>query len=429
MAACPYDQLFIDPNTHTAEKCNFCANRVENQLQPACVSVCPTECRIFGDLDDPTSEVAQIVQREAFMVRKPEKGTGPKVFYLGADEASMRPGDRGAAVHVQGRPGAPAAARLAGRRTRSARAIRAWTTTCRTSKPWGIDLVLYLLAKGISTGAMFLSALLLAAGRSLAARRASRRRSISLVFVALHGGRAGRRSRAARALLLHPDAAELASWLAWGAVLLTAHGAVGRTLDRCACWLGWTTAVTMLAAAGARRSAIGATAYTGFLFAQGLARDLWQGPHATIDLLAQAAAEGARRCCSSRPSPAASADTHSRARRSTLALRARSRTWRSSRSSTCSRRARRSTTSSRCARFATASTRSCSGAARSAWAGSRRSLLVLFSSIASYSLVTLVAASLLALAGGFAWEYIWVEAGQSGAELVRIGLLGIRQLG
>ena len=55
------------------------------------MSVCPTECRIFGDLDDPTSEVAQIVQREAFMVRKPEKGTGPKVFYLGADEACMRP--------------------------------------------------------------------------------------------------------------------------------------------------------------------------------------------------------------------------------------------------------------------------------------------------------------------------------------------------
>ncbi len=47
------------------------------------MSVCPTECRIFGDLDDPTSAVAQIVQREAFTVRKPEKGTGPKVFYLG----------------------------------------------------------------------------------------------------------------------------------------------------------------------------------------------------------------------------------------------------------------------------------------------------------------------------------------------------------
>ena len=91
MAACPYDQLFIDPGTRTAEKCNFCANRIENELQPACVSVCPTECRIFGDLDDPESRVSAIVQRESIMVRKPEKGTGPKVFYLGADEAAIRP--------------------------------------------------------------------------------------------------------------------------------------------------------------------------------------------------------------------------------------------------------------------------------------------------------------------------------------------------
>src|SRR5262249_22638581 len=48
-------------------------------------------------------------------------------------------------------------------------------------------------------------------------------------------------------------------------------------------WLLWPTVV----------SSVLTTCYTGFLFAQGLARDLWQGPHATIDLLAQAIAEGA----------------------------------------------------------------------------------------------------------------------------------------
>ena len=113
MVACPYDQLFIDPNTHTAEKCNFCANRVENDLLPSCVSVCPTQCRIFGDLDDPASEVAQIAQRQAIAVRKPEKGTQPKVFYIGADESVMQPEAAAAPVHVQGRPGAVAPGRIA----------------------------------------------------------------------------------------------------------------------------------------------------------------------------------------------------------------------------------------------------------------------------------------------------------------------------
>jgi formate-dependent nitrite reductase membrane component NrfD len=80
------------------------------------------------------------------------------------------------------------------------------------------------------------------------------------------------------------------SWMARGAFILTAHGAIaaGWVL---AYWLGWTTMITVLAPF-ALVVAFGATAYTGLLFAQGLARDLWQGPHATIDLLAQAAAEG-----------------------------------------------------------------------------------------------------------------------------------------
>ena len=91
MVACPYDQLFIDPNTHTAEKCNFCANRVEKNLQPSCVIVCPTECRVFGDLDDPQSELSKLIRNEPTMVRKPEKNTGAKVFYIGAEDAAIEP--------------------------------------------------------------------------------------------------------------------------------------------------------------------------------------------------------------------------------------------------------------------------------------------------------------------------------------------------
>ena len=40
--ACPYDALYIDPNSHTAAKCNFCAHRVELGLKPSCEVVCRT---------------------------------------------------------------------------------------------------------------------------------------------------------------------------------------------------------------------------------------------------------------------------------------------------------------------------------------------------------------------------------------------------
>jgi formate-dependent nitrite reductase membrane component NrfD len=81
------------------------------------------------------------------------------------------------------------------------------------------------------------------------------------------------------------------SWMVWGAYFLTAHGAIS-ALWIAAAWLGFTSVVTALVWPAIIISLL-ATCYTGFLFAQGLARDLWQGPHATFDLLAQAVAEGA----------------------------------------------------------------------------------------------------------------------------------------
>ncbi len=51
MQACPYDALYIDPETHTAAKCNYCAHRVDQGLQPACVVVCPVQAIIAGDLE------------------------------------------------------------------------------------------------------------------------------------------------------------------------------------------------------------------------------------------------------------------------------------------------------------------------------------------------------------------------------------------
>jgi formate-dependent nitrite reductase membrane component NrfD len=80
------------------------------------------------------------------------------------------------------------------------------------------------------------------------------------------------------------------SWLVWGAWFLAGHGTISGVWLM-AGWFGWTGVLTLLAWP-AILFAVLATAYTGFLFAQGLARDLWQGPHAAIDLVAQSGAAG-----------------------------------------------------------------------------------------------------------------------------------------
>ncbi len=91
MQACPYDALYIDPNKGTAAKCNYCAHRVENSFEPACVIVCPTESIVSGDLDDPTSKISQIVASENTTVRKPESGVKPNVFYVETSDEMLRP--------------------------------------------------------------------------------------------------------------------------------------------------------------------------------------------------------------------------------------------------------------------------------------------------------------------------------------------------
>src|SRR5207247_6800971 len=91
MAACPYDSIFINPEDHSAEKCNFCAHRIDMGLEPACVVVCPTQAILVGDMNDENSYVAQIINREPVMVRRPEKETLPKLFYKGAHQATLDP--------------------------------------------------------------------------------------------------------------------------------------------------------------------------------------------------------------------------------------------------------------------------------------------------------------------------------------------------
>jgi len=87
MQACPYDARFINPTTGAADKCDFCLHRVVKGLEPSCVNTCIGRARIFGDLNDPNSEVAKLVATEPVTVLRQEMGTKPNVFYIGADHA------------------------------------------------------------------------------------------------------------------------------------------------------------------------------------------------------------------------------------------------------------------------------------------------------------------------------------------------------
>lgn len=294
MQACPYDQLFIDPDTRTAEKCNFCANRVENRLLPACVSVCPTECRVFGDLDDPASPLARLLAAEPVSVRKPEKGTRPKIFYVAADESVIRPEVAARPLifregQVALRPiGAPAGDPEAPGDPRVDYDVP-------HRKPWGLDLVIYLLAKGVAAGALFLSALLWWLGFREPLTVAGGP-IVSLLFLGVTTAMLVadlERPERFYYLLTRPN---WRSWLVKGAYVLMAHGALATA------WLGAAWLKSMWAGADGMAALLvgpilvvsGLSAiYTSFLFAQGLGRDLWQGPFSAVDLAAQAGAAGA----------------------------------------------------------------------------------------------------------------------------------------
>ncbi|MBA4136032.1 MAG: tetrathionate reductase [Opitutus sp.] len=81
LAACPYDARFTHPDGYVS-KCTFCIHRVEQGLDPACVSVCPTHCMHFGDVDDPASDVSLLLRTRAHHALLPEAGCRPHVFYL-----------------------------------------------------------------------------------------------------------------------------------------------------------------------------------------------------------------------------------------------------------------------------------------------------------------------------------------------------------
>ncbi len=105
IAACPYGARSFnwrDPRPHipggaqgtfptrsagVVEKCSFCAERLREGLQPACVEAAATVpggagALVFGDLSDPASSVSKILREVHTICRKPSVGTGPNIFYI-----------------------------------------------------------------------------------------------------------------------------------------------------------------------------------------------------------------------------------------------------------------------------------------------------------------------------------------------------------
>ena len=83
--ACPYGARFLHPETRTAEKCTFCYHRVVQGLQPACVEVCPTGARVFGEVRRRTSPLARFVRFHKIQTLKAHLNTECKVFYADLD--------------------------------------------------------------------------------------------------------------------------------------------------------------------------------------------------------------------------------------------------------------------------------------------------------------------------------------------------------
>lgn len=83
--ACPYGARFLHPEKQTAEKCTFCYHRITRGLLPACVDVCPTQARIFGDVKSSASPLARFKRMNKLHVLKPALNTEPKVYYSELD--------------------------------------------------------------------------------------------------------------------------------------------------------------------------------------------------------------------------------------------------------------------------------------------------------------------------------------------------------
>ena len=288
MNACPYDAIYMDPISHSAEKCNFCAHRIDRGIEPACVSVCPTQAIIVGDRGDDSGRAARYQQEFSLTVRKPERNTSPRLFYRNGPTPLFDPlvvRREAIGPHVQPTGAFPGGA-IALVRTEAP-----IVNYGRVRQPaWHWPVPTYMWTKAVASGPFLLWALL-AQGLPLDGQGWTVSLAV-IAFVAL----------LVTALLLvgdltHPTRFYLlllrpqwGSWLVRGMVILLAQGVaivvffVGAVaeLETVRDVAGWI--LVALSAATA--------AYTAWLFRQCQGCQLWQSPILPVQLLVQAVLTG-----------------------------------------------------------------------------------------------------------------------------------------
>ena len=245
MAACPYDAIFINPEDHSAEKCNMCAHRLDIGLEPACVTVCPTEAILVGDLNDPTSPVAQIVGAGAGPGAPPGEGDPARCVLQGRAPGDAGPAGGAPAGRRPVRLGHPGGTGRAARYLRPSRPGRTSSAAALLSydvphqAPWGWRVSLYTWTKSIAAGA-FLRA---GAARASWATWAGATRCVRWAAPTGRAGLPGGHRRAAdlgsqapAAVLpdLHP-----ASLAQLAGPRLVHHRRLRRGGRRCTCWPRW----------------------------------------------------------------------------------------------------------------------------------------------------------------------------------------------
>jgi Fe-S-cluster-containing dehydrogenase component/formate-dependent nitrite reductase membrane component NrfD len=288
MQACPYDAIYLNDDTGTAEKCHYCAHRTELGLEPACVVVCPERAIIAGDTEDPESGIAKLLASQKTSQRKLEKGTKPRVWYVDALPEALTPGaatepsqwlwsDRQVQPPAIPEDLAPPADLV---------------TTLNVDHPpvWGWHIWTYLVTKNIAAGAGIVAPFLAMLGVAAGGARDYVPEIVALVFLGvttfllIHD--LGRPERFWH-LLLKPNTK---SWLVKGGWFLTAFGAVTAAslvarwmkMDDVADALRWVNVPLAVMTSG----------YSAFLFGQCKGRDHWLDPKLFVTLVARACGLG-----------------------------------------------------------------------------------------------------------------------------------------